>query len=84
MGASPRPPSGEDTPRRRRADTDEETSIFATLVGGEPPTPHAWRSVDASGRLPGAGHSAADVEGFDGAAGEKQTATSSRPPLKNA
>ena len=35
MGASPRPPSGEDTTRRRRADTDDRTSIFAGLVGGE-------------------------------------------------
>ncbi|MDZ4321030.1 MAG: hypothetical protein U1A07_19700, partial [Phenylobacterium sp.] len=49
VGASPRPPSGEDTSRRRRADTDDETSIFATLVGGEPPASHAWRSVDARG-----------------------------------
>ena len=83
MGASPRPPSGEDTSRRRRADTDDETSIFATLVGGEPPASHVWRSVDARG-VDLAPAIRPHVEGFDGDTGEKQTATSSRPPLKTA
>ena len=69
MGASPRPLSGEDTTRRRRADTDDRTSIFGTLVGGEPPTPHIWRSIDVR-RPSNAGWSTVDGEGFDRSAGK--------------
>ncbi len=69
MGASPRPPSGEDTTRRRRADTDDRTSILASLVGGGPPTPRAWISIDVR-RLSDPGGSTVDGESFDRAVGK--------------
>lgn len=79
MGASPRPPSGEDTTRRRRADTDERTS--RSVAGDGAPSlpsyprlargrPRRRRRTERPGSSrpsapPGAGHRPAAASGRD-------------------